>query len=93
MHLERHYHVDLAPSPPGFPMGLTCPMPSSRRYPPEVRLFWNCTAPQDNPEDKTEDRTEKDTIKEDKKIREKEQEHWDEDVEETFPASDPISKY
>ncbi|MCD6034826.1 MAG: hypothetical protein K0R63_567 [Rickettsiales bacterium] len=32
-------------------------------------------------------------IHEDKKIREEEQKHWDEEVEETFPASDPIAKY
>ncbi len=32
-------------------------------------------------------------IKKDKKIRKEEQKHWDDEVEDTFPASDPITKY
>tara|TARA_B100000989_G_C19119612_1_gene294753 strand:+ start:243 stop:389 length:147 start_codon:yes stop_codon:yes gene_type:complete len=35
----------------------------------------------------------KDRAKKEKNIQKKEQKHWDENVDDTFPASDPISKY
>lgn len=31
--------------------------------------------------------------KDEKEIRKSEQKHWDDEVEDTFPASDPITKY
>lgn len=41
-------------------------------------------------EDKPSD---KELIREEKKIRKEEQKDWDENVDETFPASDPVTKY
>jgi hypothetical protein len=33
------------------------------------------------------------TNREDKKIQKKEARHWDKNVADTFPASDPVAKY
>lgn len=35
----------------------------------------------------------KELLREDKQQQRDEQDHWDEEVDETFPASDPITKY
>ena len=35
----------------------------------------------------------KKSVKSDKEVREEEEKHWDEEVRETFPASDAIAKY
>lgn len=35
----------------------------------------------------------KDLLREDKQQQKDEQDHWDEEVDDTFPASDPITKY
>lgn len=37
--------------------------------------------------------TDKELVREEKKIQKREQEHWDENVDDTFPASDPVTKY
>lgn len=37
--------------------------------------------------------TDEDLIREEKKIQKAEQKHWDQSVKETFPASDPVTKY
>jgi hypothetical protein len=49
--------------------------------------------PKDN-SDLTEDRpTDEELVKEEKKNHKKEQKHWDDSVDDTFPASDPVTKY
>lgn len=40
----------------------------------------------------TEDEKEK-ALKQDNKVRKAEQKHWDDEVKDTFPASDAITKY
>jgi len=37
--------------------------------------------------------TDEELIREEKEIQKKEQSHWDESVDKTFPASDPVTKY
>lgn len=37
--------------------------------------------------------TNKELVKEEKKIQKEEQKHWDDNVDDTFPASDPVTKY
>lgn len=34
-----------------------------------------------------------DLIKQDQKVRKEEQKDWDDEVDDTFPASDPVTKY
>ncbi len=55
--------------------------------------------PDDDGDDKAKEKSDKDkssmdeTVRKDKKIRKEEQEDWDEQVDDTFPASDPVAKY
>ena len=37
--------------------------------------------------------SERTILEKDKKVRKEEQKHWDDEVKDTFPASDPIAKY
>lgn len=43
--------------------------------------------------DKDEDTSMDETVRDDKKVRKEQQKDWDEEVDDTFPASDPVAKY
>lgn len=43
--------------------------------------------------DKDKDTSMDETVRDDKKVRKEQQKDWDEEVDDTFPASDPVAKY
>lgn len=59
----------------------------------ESGLWILAEADKDKPKDKNGKPTDEELIRKEKEIQKHEQEHWDEEVDDTFPASDPVTKY
>jgi hypothetical protein len=53
--------------------------------------LWILVAGEDKPE--SEKPTDKELIRREKEVQKEEQKHWDDSVDDTFPASDPVTKY